>query len=109
MGMEDREPKLVLPADGDDSARQVEAMENEGSMKGTWEAHYFCESCAQRLSIRQVLYTYGTCPKCGYRGVEAVTVVAHQKRTARRIFGRWWRFWVGHWEYMPKVEKQVTR
>ena len=68
-------------------------------MKTKWKIHYFCEGCAQRLSIREVLYSQGTCPRCGYLGMEAVTIVAHVRKAARWVSGSWWRFWIGRWEY----------
>ena len=40
---------------------------------------YYCTSCAQELSNRDVFYTHGVCPYCG--AVSSSTITRHEKKS----------------------------
>lgn len=72
-----------------------------------WTACWECVGCRQDLTWEQRMWSYGTCPHCGYRGSSG-TVCSTVQRVRRWVWDEpalsWWD-WLrgkkrkGHWEY----------
>ena len=73
--------------------------------KGRWKLRQRCVSCKRWLADYVVMYSDGLCPCCGYKGPNAVTIVATTEESIRWITtSPWWRFWnkTGFWEVREK-------
>lgn len=59
-----------------------------------------CSGCSAAVSDYEVMYSMGTCPRCGYRGKGAVTVMDVTVAVYRLVpSGKWWQFWKFNREY----------
>jgi len=74
--------------------------------KCNWEAGYFCKECDHELSYKQIMYSIGVCPYCGYSCDS--TIVSHTIKVRRWVVtkktfrGWWWGYKTdhkGYWEY----------
>lgn len=79
-------------------------------MGTTWTTENRCVACYEVLTRREEFYSNGCCPKCGYIGPSAVSIVQTNKVACRRHYHFrpvGWRFW--QWltvevEYKSPVE-----
>lgn len=74
----------------------------DGEGKGTimkkryskWFSIDECVNCGEYLTDSEVMYSKGTCPKCGHKGLDAVTIVDTNTRVCRIVSDHpWWMFW----------------
>lgn len=71
-------------------------------MSARWQTGWFCVSCDHLLSYREVMYSHGRCPYCGYKGPRAITIVDTKERAYRIVrTGPWWAFWRKRVEWGP--------
>jgi hypothetical protein len=54
-----------------------------------YKTAWFCVSCDGELTDWQVMYSNGRCPKCGFKGESAGTIVDTNER-AYRVDLPWW-------------------
>ena len=68
--------------------------------KSRWYDAEKCTNCKKFLSRSHVMYSSGRCPKCGYKGPYANTIVDTISVGYRFVYNRkWWQFWI-----KPEVE-----
>lgn len=59
---------------------------------GRWFTAYRCVACKKWLSFSQVMYSLGTCPKCGNH--DPGTVIDVEEVACRKVYRHpWWQFW----------------
>lgn len=60
-----------------------------------WKIEYRCSECRSVLSYKEVIYSLGMCPCCGFKHPFAVTVVNVTEHPYRLVKeGKWWQFWI---------------
>ena len=58
-----------------------------------YKTAHFCGHCEKELSYRQVMYSLGRCPLCGYKSKSASSVVATKEKAFKIVkipSGKWW-------------------
>jgi hypothetical protein len=59
-----------------------------------WRNMQCCVECDEYLTTREVMYSGGRCPYCGYKGEHAGTIVDVTEYAGRWIKTTpWWQFW----------------
>jgi DNA-directed RNA polymerase subunit RPC12/RpoP len=61
-------------------------------IKGSWRIRERCADCFQVLTRSEVMRSYATCPKCGFRAEGAVTIVKTVSESIRPVYRLEW-FW----------------
>lgn len=82
------------------SMSDVEKCENENVVYSHcylsgWLTEYRCSNCENIVSFSVKMGSFGRCPKCGYKGSDARTIMdvtEHPYRLIRN--GKWWHFWI---------------
>lgn len=60
-----------------------------------WRTEFRCSSCHESLTFYQKMYSHGRCPKCGYKGISAGTIVDVIEVPYRLKFeSPRWKFWI---------------
>ncbi len=49
-----------------------------------------CINCKKKVSFRTKMYSMGRCPHCGYKGMDACTIMDTIERYEEVP---WWNFW----------------
>ncbi len=79
---------------------------------GYYATIFQCVGCRQTLNTKQRMYSHGTCPKCGHRGVNAVTIVeciaiAGYFDEPHEAVGKWFRkTWASLVARLKRVKKK---
>lgn len=60
----------------------------------TYKNAEFCVNCKEELTKHEIMYSNGRCPKCGYKGENAVTICDTFERGYRLVRKYpFWMFW----------------
>jgi hypothetical protein len=59
-----------------------------------WRTAWFCITCDKELTRKEVIYNYGRCPYCGYKGKNAsIFIEVYEKAYQFVKVGSLWKFW----------------
>jgi hypothetical protein len=78
---------------------------------GPWQNAHFCVSCKERLTRRERFDNDGRCPKCGFKGKHACSVIDTYERAYRIIeldSIPWWNFWTKPRTKIEYMEEEKT-
>lgn len=67
---------------------------------GHWRTRHYCKGCKRPVSHFTMMYSNGTCPSCGYKGEDAVTIMDCDEVSMRPIYHSLWRrllCWPNEW------------